>query len=89
MNSPENPIAGKRELRVGDEPVLCFERDFAVNLPTDVGKSNSNKTIHLPSIECKSAGPLDVMFSGGMRVATRRDYAEFYSILGSIQKNLR
>lgn len=75
MSRPENPIVGRRDLRAGGESFVCLERDFAV------------KTIHLPSVDCESAGPLEIMFFGGARTAPRHDYPEFYSLMASIQKN--
>jgi hypothetical protein len=74
MNDSESPIVGKRELSVAGERFVCFEKDF------------QKRGIHLPSIDCKSAGPLDVMFFGGMRAEPRRDYSEFYSLMASVQK---
>jgi hypothetical protein len=74
MSDSEDPVVGKQELNVAGEHFVCFERDF------------DKKGIHLPSVECKSAGPLDVMFFGGMRVEPRHDYSEFYSLMASIQK---
>lgn len=86
MNGPENPIVGRRELTVAGEPFVCFERDFEVNLPATVSASASKNPIHLPSVQCTSSGPLDVMFFGGMHAEPRRDYSEFYSLMASIQK---
>jgi hypothetical protein len=86
MNGPENPVVGKRDLKVAGEPVVCFERDLAVKLPTEGSATTSKNLIHLPSVECTSTGPLDVMFFGKMYSQPRRDYSEFYSLLASIQK---
>jgi hypothetical protein len=74
MNDSESPIVGKRELSVAGERFICFEKDF------------EKKGTHLPSVECKSSGPLDVTFFGGMRAEPRRDYSEFYSLMASVQK---
>jgi hypothetical protein len=89
LNDPKNPIVGRREILVADEPFVCFERDFAVVLPPTVLASTSERTIHMPSVECTSAGPLDVKLFAGLRAAPQHDYSEFYSILGSIQKTSR
>jgi len=77
LNDSENPIVGKRELDVAGERFVCFEKDY------------EKKGIHLPSVDCKSAGPLDVMFFGGIRAEPRRDYSEFYSLMASVQKPSR
>jgi hypothetical protein len=71
----ENVIVRRKELNVAGEPFVCLEQDF-----------EKSKGIHLPSVDCKSAGPLDVMVFGGMRAEPRRDYPEFYSLMASIQK---
>ncbi|MGA8502854.1 MAG: hypothetical protein WB683_14980 [Candidatus Sulfotelmatobacter sp.] len=76
-NDSESPIVGKRELDVAGERFVCFERDF---------EKKAMKGIHLPSVECKSAGPLDVTLFGGMRKEPRRDYPEFYSLMASVRK---
>ena len=89
LNDPKNPIVARREVLVADESLVCFERDFTVVLPPTVLATPSERTIHLPSVECTSAGPLDVRFFGGMHPAPRHDYSEFYSILGSVQKTSR
>jgi hypothetical protein len=89
LNDPKNPIVGKRELRVADEPFVCFEKDFAVALPPASSANLTQPTVHLPSVWCSSEGPLDVAFFGGMHATPRHDYAEFYSILGSVQKTSR
>ena len=89
LNDPRNPVTEKRELRVADEPFVCFEKDFAAALPPAPSAHVTQQTVHMPSVWCRSGGPLDVTFFGGMRVVPRHDYAEFYSILSSIQKNSR
>jgi len=89
LNDPRNPVIEKRELRVADEPFVCFEKDFAAALPPASSAPVTQQTVHMPSVWCRSGGPLDVTFFGGMRAVPRHDYAEFYSILSSIQKNSR
>jgi hypothetical protein len=86
MKDPKNLIVGRRELQVADEPFLCFERDFEIVLPSSVTANASDQTVHGPSVECTSTGPLDVMFYGTIRPARRNDYSQFYAIVGSIQK---
>jgi hypothetical protein len=89
LSDPKSPVIEKRELRVADEPFVCFEKDFAVALPPASSAPLTQQTVHMPSVWCRSGGPLDVTFFGGMRAVPRHDYAEFYSILSSIQKNSR
>jgi len=87
LNDPKNPIVDKRELRVADEPFVCFEKDLAVAVPLASSKPVIERTVHMPSVWCRSGTPLDVTFFGGMRAVPRHDYAEFYSIMSSIQKS--
>ncbi len=89
MNDAESPIIGRLEFSVAGEPFVCFERDFEVevNVPAHVSANTSPTTGHLPSVECNSAGLLDVMFFAGTPAATRHDYSEFYSVMASIEKN--
>jgi hypothetical protein len=89
MNDARNPIIGRLELSVAGEPFVCFERDFEVNLPASASANPSPQTSHLPSVECNSAGLLDVMFFAGTHAAPRNDYSEFYSLMASIEKNSR
>jgi len=90
MDDARNPIIGKMELSVAGEPFVCFERDFEVNQPASVASANPTQgTSHLPSVECNSAGRLDVMFFAGTHAGPRRDYSEFYSLMASIEKNSR
>ncbi|HET9408156.1 MAG TPA: hypothetical protein VFO39_13030 [Candidatus Sulfotelmatobacter sp.] len=85
MNDARNPIVGRTELTIAGEPLVCLERDFAVNLRTGASANPSPQTSHLPSIECNSAGLLGVMFFAGTH--TQHDYSEFYSLMASIEKN--
>jgi hypothetical protein len=87
LNAPKNEVIEKRELRVADEPFVCFEKDFAVALPPASSGPVTQQNVHTPSVWCRSRGPLDVTFFGGMRASPRHDYAEFYSIMSSIQKS--
>ena len=89
MNDVGNPITGRSELSVAGEPFVCFERDFQVNVPAGASANPSPPTGHLPSVECNSAGLLDVMFFAGTHVAPARDYSEFYSLMASIEKTSR
>jgi hypothetical protein len=89
MNDARNPIVGRMELSVAGEPVVCFERDFEVNLPASASANPSPPTSHLPAVECNSEGRLDVMFFGGTHAAPRHDYSEFYSLMASIEKTSR
>ena len=77
------------ELSVAGEPFVCFERDFQVNVPAGASGNPSPQTGHLPSVECNSAGLLDVMFFAGTHVAPPYDYSEFYSLMASIEKTSR
>ena len=87
QNRPENRIIAERTLRVAGEPFLCFERDYVPKLPSAASAKALTHTIHLPGVECESAGPLQVMFFGGMWTAQRHDYRDFYSLIASIQKS--
>jgi hypothetical protein len=89
MDDARNPIIGRMELSVAGEPFVCFERDFEGGRPASASVNPSPGTSHLPSVECNSAGRLDVMFFAGTHAARRHDYAEFYSLMGSIEKNSR
>ena len=90
MNDVRNPITGRSELSVAGEPFVCFERDDSQgNVPAGTSANPSPQTGHLPSVECNSAGLLDVMFFAGSHVPTARDYSDFYSLMGSIEKTSR
>lgn len=90
MNDARNPITGRSELSVAGEPFVCFERDNSQpNAPAGANADPSPQASHLPSVECNSAGLLDVMFFAGTHVAPARDYSEFYSLMGSIEKTSR
>jgi len=89
MNDVGNPITGRSELSVAGDPFVCFERDFQVNVPAGASADPSPQTGHLPSVECNSAGLLDVMFFAGTNVGPAHDYAEFYSLMASIEKTSR
>lgn len=94
MNDVGNPIIGRSELSVAGEPFVCFERDFQVELPAGPSANPSPdnpspQTGHLPSIECNSAGLLDVMFFSGTHAPPAHDYSEFYSLIASIEKTPR
>lgn len=84
---PELAIIGSKEFNVAGQSFLCPEMDYAVNLPPGKAGNASMAVIRLPGVGCKSAGRLDAMFFGGMRVAPRQDYGEFYSIMASLNKN--
>jgi hypothetical protein len=86
MNDARNPIIGSTELSVAGEPFVCFERDLEVNLPEGASANPSPQTGHLPSVECNSAGLLDVMFFAGTHTTPQHDLSEFYSLLSSIEK---
>ena len=77
MNDASNPIIGRAELSVAGEPFVCFERDLEVNPPEGESGNPSQQTGHLPSVECNSAGLLDVMFFAGTHAAPQHDYSEF------------
>lgn len=90
MNDVRNPITGRSELSVAGEPFVCFERDdFQANVPAAVSANPSPQTGQLPSVECNSAGLLNVMFFAGTHVAPAHDYSEFYSLMASIEKTSR
>lgn len=89
MNDVGNPIIGRSELSVAGEPFVCFERDFQVNVPAGASANPSPQTGHLPSVECNSAGLLDVMFFAGTHAPPAHDYSEFYSLMASIEKTSR
>jgi len=84
LNDPKNPIVERREIQVAGDPFVCFEKDFEVALPPT---SSPKQTVHMPSVWCRSSGPLDITFFGGVRAAPRHDYGEFYSILSTIHKS--
>ena len=88
MNDAGNPIIGRSELSVAGEPFVCFERDFQASAGASATSPGnpSTQTGHLPSVECNSAGLLDVMFFAGTHAPPARDYADFYSLMGSIEK---
>jgi len=89
MNDASNPIIGRAELSVAGEPFVCFERDLEVNPPEGASGNPSQQTGHLPSVECNSAGLLEVMFFAGTHAAPRHDYSGFYSLMASIEKTSR
>lgn len=89
MNDARNPIIGRAELSVAGEPFVCFERELEVNSPADESANPFPQTGHLPSVECNSAGLLDVMLFAGTHAAPRHDYSEFYSLMTSIEKASR
>ena len=89
MNDVGNPIIGRSELSVAGEPFVCFERDSQVNEPAETSDISSPQTSHLPSVECNSAGLLEVMFFAGTHAPPPHDYSEFYSLMGSIEKTSR
>ena len=76
---------GRRDLPIAGEPAVCLEKDFETDAPARL-RLPSKTRVHLPTVDCKSVGPLDVMFFGGIWPAVRHDYSEFYSIIGSIQR---
>lgn len=88
MNDAGNPITGRSELSVAGDPFVCFERDSQGNMPVGASVNPSPEAGHLPSVECNSAGLLDVMFFAGTHAPLARDYSEFYSLMGSIEKTV-
>ena len=86
MSRPENPIVAKHELRVADQTFACLERDYTVNLPPYLKVRGGTSVAHLPSVQCASTAPLEIMFVGGTYAKTRHDYQDFYSIVSLIQK---
>lgn len=86
MNPPENPIVTKRELRVADQTFVCLEKDYTVNLPPYLKVRGGTSVSHLPSVQCASTAPIEIMFFGGISAKTRRNYQDFYSIVSLIQK---
>jgi hypothetical protein len=90
MNDVRNSITGRSELSVAGEPFVCFERDNSPpNVPVGPSADPTPQTGHLPAVECNSAGLLDVMFFAGTHVPPARDYSDFYSLMGSIEKTSR
>lgn len=89
MNDVGNPIVGRSELSVAGEPFVCFERDLQVDAPSGTSANPSPQAGHLPSVECNSAGFLDVMFFAGRQAPPAHDYSEFYSLIASIEKTPR
>jgi hypothetical protein len=89
MNDARNPIVGRLELSVAEEPFVCFERNFEVNPTANASADPSAQLRRLPSVECNSAGLLDVMFFAGVHTETQQDYSKFYSLMDSIQKDAR
>ena len=77
MNDVGNPIIGRSELSVAGEPFVCFERDFQGNVPAGASDNSSPEAGNLPSVECNSAGLLDVMFFAGTHAPPAHDYSEF------------
>ena len=86
MNDAADPIIGRSELSVAGESFVCFERDFQGGMPAGASADSSPGTGQLPSVECNSAGVLDVMFFNGTPASRALDYSEFYSLMGSIEK---
>ncbi|HET9409783.1 MAG TPA: hypothetical protein VFO39_21280 [Candidatus Sulfotelmatobacter sp.] len=86
MNDARNPIVGRAKLSVAGEPFVCLERDAEADPASSASANPSPQTSHLPSIECNSAGLLDVMFFTTGTHA-QHDYSEFYSLMSSIEKN--
>ena len=78
LKDPKFVTLVRRDLRVGGEPLVCLEKDLIMDY--------KSIAIHGSSVNCMSAGQLEVTFFGGMRDAPRYDYSEFYRILSSIQK---
>lgn len=76
---------GRRDLPIAGEPAVCLEKDLETDAPLRLHLPSTTR-VHLPAVDCKSAGPLDVMFFGGIWPEVRHDYSEFYSIIGSIQR---
>lgn len=83
---PPLVTTGRRDLSIAGEPAVCLEKDFEIDVPNRFRIALPTR-VHLPSVDCKSAGPLDVMFFGGRWPAVRHDYSEFYTIVGSIQRH--
>lgn len=79
MQDPQFVILARRKLQVGGESVVCLEKDL--------GTSVQSITIHLPGVNCISAGQLEIQLFGGTHAAPRYDYSEFYGLVSSIRKN--
>jgi hypothetical protein len=74
LSSPKSHVTGRRTIQVGDGSMLCLEED-----------REPIKTLHLSSAECRSTINLEAIFFGGMHRTPRADYAEFYSMVQTIQ----
>jgi hypothetical protein len=61
-------VTGRKELHIGSEEFLCFEKDFDL------------KKLHLYPIECRSEGGLEVSFTPYLASGMNRK-DEFYSLL--------
>lgn len=89
MNDVENPIVGRSEFSVAGEPFVCFERDLQANVLAGASADRAPQTPDLPSVECNSAGRLDVMFFMGPHSPPAHDFSEFYSLMAAIEKTSR
>lgn len=64
LNDPKNPVIEKRELRVADEPFVCFEKDFAVALPPASSAPVTPQTVHMLPCGAIREGHSTLRFSG-------------------------
>jgi hypothetical protein len=86
LNSAENPVTGRHEIGVAGERFICLEWDYSLMLPGKLARKTGEKRVHLPLIDCMSGEHFEVMFFGGMRSATRHDFAEFYSLMAALRR---